>query len=156
MKSLEELRKQYEQAVIEEEAAEDLWEWLENYEGTDGATLAYKASARALMARYSWNPYNKLSYLKESMKVFSKATKADPDNIEIRFLRFAIQHYIPSFLELSEEIHEDKKVMMENLSKYVDFSLQRAHVEAFVRFFEESGRFNPQELESMKKKLEDS
>ena len=85
MKSLDELRKQYEKAVVEEEDAELMWNWLENYKGVQGVILAYKASSRALMARYSWNPYNKLSYLKESMKFFRKAVKADAENIEIRF-----------------------------------------------------------------------
>ena len=146
MKSLDELRKQYEKAVVKEEEAELMWTWLEDYEGTQGEILAYKASSRALMARYSWNPYNKLSYLKESMKFFRKAVKVDAENIEIRFLRFAIQHYIPSFLDLSEEIHEDKEVMMRNFSRYADFHLQKSHVEAFVRFFEESNRFEPEEL----------
>lgn len=150
---LDQLRIWYEKAVQDGDDAEQFWKRMADYRGLHGATLGYKAAARALLARYAWNPYNKLTYLKESMALFRKAVRLDPQNIEIRFLRFAIQHYIPGFLDQSENLEEDKDIMSAHLHRYADFDLKEAHAHTFIRFFEESGRFEEEELASLRQQL---
>lgn len=151
--TLGELRQKYQLAVEDEAAAIALWQALEDYEGPDAVSLAYRASARSLMAQHLWNPLEKLSQAKESMKLFRKAVRLDPQNLEVRFLRFAIQHSIPSILDIDDERQEDKTILLERLGDYSDHSLTYEHVLSFLDFFKETGRFKRQELEQLAAKI---
>lgn len=151
--TLGELRQQYQLAVEDESAAIAMWKALEDYEGPDAVSLAYKASARSLMAQHLWNPIEKLSQAKESMRLFRKAVRLDAQNLEVRFLRFAIQHSIPSILDIDDERQEDKAILLERLGEYADYALTYEHVLSFIDFFKESGRFKRQELEQLQAKI---
>ncbi len=153
MEDLEQLRAAYQAAVQDKAAAEHFWQEMAPYKGEEAIVLAYKASARALLARFDWNPYNKLSYLKEAMKMYRRAVKRHPTNIEIRFLRFAVQHYLPEFLGESQDLAEDKEVLQTYLPHYTSFHLDKEHVQSFVQFFAESKRFSESELVSLRTQL---
>ncbi|MEM6342759.1 MAG: hypothetical protein AAF927_02730 [Bacteroidota bacterium] len=151
--TLGELRQQYQLAVKQEEAAIALWQALENYDGPDAVTLAYKASARSLMAQHLWNPLEKLSQAKESMRLFRKAVRLDPKNLEVRFLRFAIQHSVPAILDIADERREDKAILIDRLGEYANYALSYEHVLSFLDFFKETGRFKRQELEKLQAQI---
>jgi hypothetical protein len=40
-----------------------------------------------------------------------KAVDLDPNNLEIRFMRFSILHHTPAFLGFSKDLEEDRKVI---------------------------------------------
>lgn len=142
---LEEIRKYYRKAVKDGSSAEKLWGYLSSYDGESGPVLAYKASARALMAHHSWNPYNKLKFVQEAMRLFSKAIKVDENQLESRFLRFAVQHYLPDFLNEENQIVPDIAYMLENLGNYQDFGLSHEQAGQIAEFLRVSGRLNPEE-----------
>lgn len=150
---LEALRHQYQLAVKDEEAAISLWKALVNYDGKDAVVMAYKASARSLMAQHIWNPLDKLSKAKESMRLFRKAVRLDPDNLEVRFLRFAIQHSIPSILDIDDERKEDMAILLRRLPEYENYALTHEHALSFLDFFEETGRFKRKELEQLQAQI---
>lgn len=150
---LEKLRKLYRLSVNDRRSAERLWRSLASYNGKEGSVLAYKAAAKAMMASYDWNPFNKYQFLQESMNYFEKAVSLSPQNIEIRFLRFAVQHYLPDFLGLSKYIEEDKSVLLKHLASYDDFKLTREDVQYIVDFLVSSKRYSQEELYKMKQKI---
>ncbi|MBL6446577.1 hypothetical protein JMN32_09665 [Fulvivirga sp. 29W222] len=78
---------------------------------------AYQAAAESLMAKHSWNPLNKFSYLKNAQELLNDAVKADEENPEIRFLRLYIQRSIPSYMGMSGDIAEDKAAILTHLDK---------------------------------------
>ena len=39
------------------------------------------------------------------------AVERNPTNLEIRFMRFSIQHHTPAFLGLSKDLEEDRKAI---------------------------------------------
>ena len=78
---------------------------------------AYLAAAKSLMAKHTWNPINKISYLKDGLALLNKAVAADKENPEIRFLRLYIQRSIPSYMGLSGDIEEDKKIIIKHLDR---------------------------------------
>lgn len=78
---------------------------------------AYQAAAQSLMAKHSWNPVSKYTYLKEAQELLNKAVKEDTENPEIRFLRLYIQRSIPSYMGMSKDIAEDKAAILANLDK---------------------------------------
>ncbi|UII28812.1 hypothetical protein LVD15_10415 [Fulvivirga maritima] len=96
------------------------WEFHDTIEDMDSKSpviKAYLAASEALIAKYSWNPVSKYSYLRESESLLSEAVSEDDDNLEIRFLRLYIQRSIPSYMGMSKNIKEDKKVIMANLDQ---------------------------------------
>ncbi|MDP5172792.1 MAG: hypothetical protein NWR72_21315 [Bacteroidia bacterium] len=148
--SIDILRTRYQEAVQEEGAAKSLHDQLEPHSHLEsGIHQAYRASAFALLGRYAWNPAKKLGFVEDANRVFRKAVRLDPQNPEIRFLRFAIQHHLPSFLNQSNELEEDKAVMLANLPRYKAYLLEPYHVASFLEFFRESGRFSAEELDDL-------
>lgn len=140
------LRQWYRAAVQDEAAARAFWERLASYRGQDVRTLGYRAAARCLMARATWNPFLKLSYVQEAMSLFRAALRPEPDHLEVRFLRFSIQHNLPAFLNESQELAADRQALLDLLPHYRRWDLSEEEVAAFLGFFETSGRFSPAEL----------
>jgi len=72
-------------------ALKDLEQLLENSEKKDSPLfLAYKAATLALYAKYSLVPAMKLSYFLQASGLLEQAIAENPENIEIRFIRFAV------------------------------------------------------------------
>ena len=72
------------------------------------------------------NPFYKLYLFKKGHELLEDAIKADPDNIEFRFLRLMIQENAPGFLGYndseekdSEYIRKAYKSLPENLKKTI-------------------------------------
>lgn len=123
--SLEEVRSLYQRAESGEEAAEDLLELLEEVGEEEPVLLAYKASGTMLMAKHVFSPFSKLSYFKKGKELLQKAVDAAPDNVEIRFLRFAIQDSTPGFLGYKDRLEEDKEFLLRELPNVDDPALKQ-------------------------------
>ena len=54
-----------------------------------------------------------------------EAVKKQPDNLEIRFLRLAIQTNLPTFLNYSDNIIEDKKYLLANVQTIKNKNLKQ-------------------------------
>lgn len=126
-------------AVESSSLTDSLYNKLIAKKSKNAMIIAYTGTLEALKAKHAWNPYQKLKYVTLSNKTMRSAVKAAPDNLEIRFMRFTIQHYTPSFLGLSSNINEDKNVIVkhyktENLIK--DHSL----IEGIAKFMIQSKR----------------
>ncbi len=147
------LRELYKQSVGQQQAAEKLWKRVKNYNGKEGIIFAYKGAAKALVASYDWNPLNKYLALHESMKYFQKAIELAPRNIEVRFLRFAVQHNIPEFLGMSNHLSEDKKILGTHISEYSNYQLSKSDVEYILAFLASSNRYSSKELHMLKQKI---
>ena len=146
--TLEALRSRYQTAVNDAAAARSLWEALQDT-AESAIEIAYRASARALMARHAFNPFDKLAFLKEANRDFRRAVRLDAENLEIRFLRFAIQHYIPAFVGESENLEEDKTKLLANFARFREFDLSPEQARQFWEFFGQTGRFSAVELSKM-------
>lgn len=116
--TLSELRNAYLQASKDEEAARRFYKKMAAFNEKHPVKLAYKASSEAVMAKYNWNPYTKLKHVKTAAAIFEEAVALDRSNPEVRFLRFTVEHYIPRYLNLSEHLDEDKKLIIEGLRNH--------------------------------------
>ncbi|MDX1908579.1 MAG: hypothetical protein SF053_16195 [Bacteroidia bacterium] len=144
------LRAAYREAIGDAEAARQLYEHLHTYQGEAGIVHAYLASAQALMARHDWNPYQKLRLVRASMSTFRHAVSLDPLNPEIRFLRFAIQHYLPDFLDENHDLAADKTILLGQLPHAARYGLGPEEVAVFRAFLVESRRLTPSEHEQIR------
>ena len=115
--SLHDVRLLYEKSATDDSSCEKLMHLLENYDEANNPTLAgYRASATMMMANYVFNPFTKLSYFNKGKKLLEKCIEADPDNIELRYLRYTIQCNAPRFLGYNESISSDKDFLLNGFS----------------------------------------
>lgn len=144
---LEKIRLQFYEAVESKAVAEKFVKRMKLEQGISPVHLAYYGSAQTLMGKHAWNPYQKLTYLKNGMQVLSNASQKAPDNLEIRFLRFSIEHYLPAFLGMSKHIDEDRKKIVSLVQKRQYGSLSHDVVTNIASFVIKSGRAKGGELD---------
>lgn len=117
----------------------------------DPMTRGYLASVEALKAKHAWNPYHKVKFANRSTKTMAEAVNADPTNLELRFMRFSIQHYMPAFLGLSKELDADRKEIVKH---YRSRSFQKTDSELvrnIAKFMIQSKRCSAAEEEIFRK-----
>lgn len=123
--SISAVRLLYRQAATEEHACRELLNILETYNtGNDPLLAGYKASALMLMAKHVFNPLNKWSYFCKGKKMLDAAIDADKNNVELRFLRFAVQTSAPSFLGYCYAVQRDKAFLLSAVHQINDTSLK--------------------------------
>jgi len=134
------LRRHYELAAADKAAGEKFYKLLADYKDRDALVLGYKAAAEAIRARDA-SMFNKLTYVQDAARTFEQAVGLDPQNPEIRFLRFSVESNLPAFLGLSKHIDEDKGMLLnaalshpgsgldaEAFRTVRDFLVERGHV----------------------------
>lgn len=151
---LSQLRDQYPQAANSSQLATTMWRSCRKYAGDEAIIYAYQAAARALMSHHSWNPLEKLDYLKESMRLFRKAVKMTPENPEVRFLRFSIQTELPAFLSMNQDLEADKAMILARLPYFADYGLDAQNARKILAELKKSGRFREEELRQLSAQME--
>ena len=134
------LRRHYELAAADKVAGEKFYQLLADYKDRDALVLAYKGASEAIRARDA-SMFNKLTYVQDAAKTFEQAVSIDPQNPEIRFLRFSVESNLPAFLGLSKHVDEDKEMLLnaalshpksgldaEAFRTVRDFLVERGHV----------------------------
>ncbi|MFN6945447.1 MAG: hypothetical protein ACK4ND_10905 [Cytophagaceae bacterium] len=147
--SLQQVRETFAKAVEDVSENKKLLTSLEHVNVSQPVLLAYKGAAVALMAKHSYNPYAKLSFLSKSQKILEEAVTASPKDIEIRFLRFSIEHYVPSFLGYSKHLEEDRLAIVENINQY--YFKERDIVINVAKFMIASERCTKEEIQILNK-----
>ncbi|MEO9534034.1 MAG: hypothetical protein ABJG68_03480 [Crocinitomicaceae bacterium] len=115
---LEEARDLFTTVADNEDSCENLIELTSNYTlDFDPTIYAYHAAATMTMANHVIWPTSKLSYFNEGKKKLETAIKKYPNNIEIRYIRFAVQKGSPDFLGYRKNMQEDKSKIQQNIDK---------------------------------------
>jgi hypothetical protein len=83
----------------------------------DAVLKAYYGASTAAAPACLGSPAKKISYFRKGKDLIAEAVKLQPDNFEIRFLRFATQSKTPAFLGYHQNIEEDKRFLLSNLEK---------------------------------------
>ena len=147
--NLTELRARYKNAVEDEKETDALFKVVSANEN-DAVFLAYKAGLESIKAKHAFNPAKKLHYVGTSMKTFERAVQKDPDNIEIRYLRFVIQFHVPSFMGYSKNLDEDKAVIVKNFSKAEKYNIDIKYLQEIAGFMIYSKKCSASEEAKMK------
>jgi tetratricopeptide (TPR) repeat protein len=149
--NIETLRALYQKAEKDEDSATRLYLIAKEIESPKAVEIGYLAAGLAYKSKYSINPYTKLSKIKEAHRTFEKAIQQAPNDVEIRFLRLAVEANTPNFLDMSGHIEEDKTVIKEGFdafsSRHPDFSTY------MIGFFEVSDQFSQQEIKALHARL---
>lgn len=135
---LEKLRMTYYSGVEEYDYIDSLQTYIEDIFGKNisdypPTILAYKAGIDALKSKHAFWPFKKMSYLNDSMSLFEEAIAKDPENLEIRFMRFSILYYVPGILGYGNETEEDLDVvyqlLLERDYSALDYEIQNGMIE---------------------------
>lgn len=86
-------------------------------------TRAYMGAMLMKQANLESKPTLKLEYFKQGSSMLDKEIANNPNNVEFRFLRLAIQEAAPAILGYNTNISSDKKVIQQGY-KQLDSFLQ--------------------------------
>lgn len=150
---MNELRNEYFYASFGSDLIEAYNEKIESIEKRTPIIIAYDAATKAVMTRTTWNWFRKLEYLNESRALFIEAVKKDPNNVEIRFLRFTVEDRIPSYLGYSDHMEDDKDIILKYLENYDSKSINPEISNFLKDRLRDSQAFTQKELVKIEEKL---
>lgn len=145
--TLNEVRNKYPLATKNDSICTELYNALKGKaDGTD-ILSGYAGGVTMLMAKSTANPFSKMEYFKEGKKLLEDAISNNKSDIELRFLRFAIQENLPAILGYNENLEEDKSYIMKYLPMLDKLELRRA----IAKYMIKSERTSEKEKTSLKK-----
>lgn len=115
---MKELRETLRVASDSKENSTKLFEKVGNYSGEDAVLISYKAAAHAIKAKYATNPFKKLKLIKASARIFDEAMQRNDQDLEIRFVRFAVETQTPAKIKLSKHVEEDKNILLQAIRDF--------------------------------------
>ena len=83
----------------------------------DYEVICYLGSATTMMAKTTWNPIKKMSYVNKGIAMMDKAVRRAPDNITVRMTRAYNSKNLPSFLEREGIALEDFEHLAEMIER---------------------------------------
>ena len=83
----------------------------------DYETICYLGSATTMMAKTTWNPMKKMSYVNKGTALMDKAIRKDPDNVSVRMTRALNSKNLPPFLKRGEFALEDFEYLVGLIEK---------------------------------------
>lgn len=89
----------------------------------DDKAMGYWGAYTMISANHVFSPIQKLQSFNKGKDALEKAIVQIPKDVELRYVRYAIQISIPKFLGYKNNIQTDRKWMMEQLP-HSDKSLQ--------------------------------
>ena len=141
-----EIRKGMLVAIKSAKATDSLYKNLEAINKKTPLVLGYFGALEALKAKDSWNPYKKVKLLITSHKTMEQAVNASPNDMEIRFLRFSIEFYLPGFLGLSKDMVADKNMIIQQFKQKHYGSADKDYVKNIMKFMIDSKQCTTQEV----------
>ncbi len=150
---LKQLRQKVVLALNSGKTTDSLYTALDKMPNKPPVYVAYLGILDGLKAKHSWNPYSKLKYLSTAEKVLKQAADADPHNIEIRFLRFSIEHNAPGFLGYNKNLVADRDEMIKQLDAHNYGTANKPLTIQLIKFLIDSKRCTPAETETLRKHL---
>ncbi|NCP44843.1 MAG: hypothetical protein GW818_00010 [Flavobacteriales bacterium] len=151
---LNEIRIGFYDAVQDSKKAEILIKKINSIEPKSALITVYNGATCAIMAKEKWSPFSAIKLLKKSNVEMNKAVKASPENLEIRFIRFAVQKNIPSYLGFSNNIEEDKKYIIKHIDSFYNPTLNKEMRDYIFWFMTEQGGYNEKQIKLIKEKLQ--
>ena len=89
----------------------DFFDLMYAHQYDNSTARGYFGVATMMQAKVYANPFTKLSYFNKGKKILETAIQDDQDNVELRFIRFAVQKKVPDLLFYNNNLKEDKTVL---------------------------------------------
>ena len=142
------VRESYYLAVEGEENLKAFENILINYSNPDNTILGYIGMSFMLKAKYAWLPNYKMEYFNKGKNFLESAISGDPNNVELKFMRFCIQNNTPSFLLYKKNLASDKSYIFKSFSAILDNDL-KLRISKYM--FEEKVQLTAAEIKTLNK-----
>ena len=116
-----------EKANESEENCLEFYEIMTDHRAESPTAEGYFALSTMMLAKIYKNPFTKLSYFNKGKNILEAAIKSYPDNVELRFLRYAVQAKVPSILLYFNDMDDDKEILDGYLSNNSGNLAERIH-----------------------------
>ena len=116
--SKKQLRQQLIRAINNSNTTDSMYNSLIAIPVKSPVIVGYIGTLQALKAKHTWNPYSKMKQVANAEKTFEKAIKADPHNLELRYLRYSVEHNLPKILGQSKNMDADKQEMLKQIAQH--------------------------------------
>ena len=147
------IRKLLISALDSKKTTDSLYESLNTVKDRSALLNGYMGTLQALKAKHAWNPYFKIKYLNDSEKTFKGAVSRDPHNMEIRFMRFSVEHNVPGFLGYNKNLDVDRQEIIKQVDEKYYASADKPLVKTIITFLLNSKRCTPAENDNLKQHL---
>tara|TARA_B100001758_G_C18231351_1_gene515523 strand:- start:46 stop:504 length:459 start_codon:yes stop_codon:yes gene_type:complete len=127
--NIEDVRSMYFKSIDNISECTSLKVLLNSFEKKDNTINAYIGANALIYCKLSNDVFEKFSYFQEGKKMIEEAIKIDPNNLEIKFLRYINQNNTPWFLNYKNNITEDYKFITSNLNLIHDEGFKKIVVE---------------------------
>jgi hypothetical protein len=121
--SLIEIRNLYAKSASSKASNGKLLRLLEGADKGSALMEGYRGAALMIEASHLLSPLSKWNRFKIGKGLIEHAVKAEPDNVETRYIRLTIQTNLPAFLGYSSHVKTDKNLIMAQLPKLDDKDL---------------------------------
>ena len=129
---LNEVRASYSKAVLDKKLCEKMIEELELSKQKSAIALAYLGAYQTIWANHVFNPLSKLATFKKGKNNIELAISKEPENVEIRYIRFSVQKNAPSFLRYNSHLKEDRDFLVKN-KKNINSDLLQKNIETLLK-----------------------
>lgn len=107
------IRAMYVQAAEQREAAERLLDLLKH--NKNPLYTGYAGATNMIMAKHALNPVKKMAYFRKGRTMLQKSIGKDPENAELRFIRYSIQVSAPGILDYNDDVSADYAFLIQSL-----------------------------------------
>ena len=129
---LNEVRASYSKAVLDKKICKKMIEELELSKEKSVIALAYLGAYQTIWANHVFNPLSKLATFKKGKNNIELAISKEPENVEIRYIRFSVQKNAPSFLGYNSHLKEDKDFLVKN-KKNINSDFVQKNIETLLK-----------------------
>lgn len=129
---LNEVRASYSKAVLDKKLCKKMIEELELSKEKSVIALAYLGAYQTIWANHVFNPLSKLATFKKGKNNIESAISKEPENVEIRYIRFSVQKNAPSFLGYNSHLKEDRDFLVKN-KKNINSDLLQKNIETLLK-----------------------
>ena len=116
-----------EKANDSEENCLEFYEVMTDLRTESPTAKGYFALSTMMLAKIYKNPFTKLSYFNKGKNILETTIRSYPDNVELRFLRYAVQAKVPSILLYFNDMEDDKEILDGYISNNDGNLAQRIH-----------------------------
>jgi hypothetical protein len=111
--------------------------------------VGYRGATEALLTKHTWSPIEKFRFLQRAEKSLNMAVTMSPDNVEVRFIRYAVETHIPRFLGFSDHLEEDESFLALQLNHMSHLELDMEMKTYILDFLREKSKLTESQLNEL-------
>ena len=156
------IREEFRRAKEDPQATGHIVRYLEeemgmpDREDVTPVVLAYYGAIKGLEGKQALSPAKKLQFLQQCYRWMDEAVSRQPEDLEVRFVRFATLHHIPPFLGSGARRNADLDVIVDLLRQPRPQQIDPATHREMIDFLLSSRRLTAAQRRSLERLLEEA